>query len=31
MGARAFTCQAAVLALHAWLDRAPIPVRAAEG
>ena len=31
MGARAFTCQAVILALHAWLDRAPIPVRAAEG
>ena len=31
MGARAFTCQAVVLALHAWLHRAPIPARDAAG
>ena len=28
MGARAFSCQAVALALRAWLDRPPIPVRA---
>ena len=28
MGARAFSCQAVVLALRAWLDRPPLPVRA---
>lgn len=28
MGARAFSCQAVVLALHAWLDDPPLPVRA---
>ena len=27
MGARAFSCQAVVLALAAWLDRPPIPSR----
>ncbi len=30
MGARAFTCQAVVLALRAWLDRPPLPVRMAR-
>jgi len=28
MGARAFSCQAVVLALHGWLERPPLPVRA---
>ncbi|MEO2139871.1 MAG: hypothetical protein ABGX91_06480, partial [Thermoleophilia bacterium] len=28
MGARAFSCQTVALALRAWLDRPPIPVRA---
>ncbi len=27
MGARGFSCQAVVLAVHAWTDRPPIPVR----
>ncbi|MBM3665429.1 MAG: hypothetical protein FJW92_06515 [Actinobacteria bacterium] len=29
MGARAFASQAVILALHAWMERVPIPVRAA--
>lgn len=28
MGARAFSCQAVVLALHQWLERPPLPARA---
>lgn len=28
MGARAFSCQAVVLALHRWLDEPPLPARA---